>query len=43
MEAMKTIIHDQDLPRNLWDEAYITTVDVQNRIGHRAFGNKNPE
>ena len=28
MEAMKTMIHDQDLPMHLWEEAARTTVYV---------------
>ena len=31
MEAVKTMIHDQDLPMNLWDEKARTFVYVQNR------------
>jgi transposase InsO family protein len=30
MEAMKTMIHDQDLPMCLWAEAAMTIVYVQN-------------
>jgi hypothetical protein len=30
MEAVKTMIHDQDLPMHLWAEAARTTVYVQN-------------
>jgi hypothetical protein len=30
MEAVKTMIHDQDLPMCLWEEAAMTTVYVQN-------------
>ena len=43
MEAMKTMIHDQDLPMHLWDEATRTTVYVQNRLSHSALGFKTPE
>ena len=43
MEAMKAMIHDQDLPMYLWAEAARTTVYVQNRISHSALGNKTPE
>jgi hypothetical protein len=43
MEAVKAMIHDQDLPMHLWAEATKTTVYVQNRSPHRALGNKTPE
>jgi hypothetical protein len=43
MEAVKTMIHDQDLPMHLWAEATKTTVYVQNRLSHSALGFKTPE
>jgi hypothetical protein len=43
MEAVKTMIHDQDLPMCLWAEAAKTTVYVQNRLSHSALGFKTPE
>jgi transposase InsO family protein len=43
MEEMKTMIHDQDLPMNLWEEATITEVYVQNRLSHTALGFKTPK
>ena len=43
MEAVKTMIHGQDLPMHLWDVATRTTVYVQNRISHCALGFKPPE
>jgi transposase InsO family protein len=43
MEAVKTMIHDQDLPRHLWAEATRTTVYVQNRLSHSALGFKTPK
>jgi hypothetical protein len=43
MEAVKTMIHDQDLPMCLWAEATMTTVYVQNRLSHSALGFKTPE
>ena len=43
MEAVKTMIHDQDLSMHLWDEAARTTVFVQNRLSHSALGFKNLE
>ena len=43
MEAIKTMIHDQDLPMYLWAEAAKTIVYVQNRISHSTLGNKTPE
>jgi hypothetical protein len=52
MEVVKTMIHDQILPMDLWEEASKTTVYVQNRLSHSALGfntheemfsEKNPE
>jgi transposase InsO family protein len=43
MEAVKAMIHDQDLPMHLWVEAARTTVYVQNKISHSALGFKTPE
>ena len=43
MEAMKTMIQDQDLPMHLWPEAGRTYVYVQNRLSHIALGFKTPE
>jgi hypothetical protein len=43
MEAVKTMIHDQDLPMCLWVEAEKIAVYVQNRLSHSALGFKTPE
>jgi hypothetical protein len=43
MEAVKTMIHDQDLPMCLWAEATMTAVYVKNRLSHSALGFKTPE
>ena len=43
MEAVKAMIHDQDLPMHLWEEAAGTAVYVQNRSPHKAIGNKTLE
>jgi hypothetical protein len=43
MEVVKTMIHDQDLPMNLWEEVAKTTIYVQNRVSHSALGFKTPE
>jgi hypothetical protein len=43
MEAVKTMIHDQDLPMCLWAEATMAVVYVQNRLSHSALGFKTPE
>jgi hypothetical protein len=43
MEAVKTMIHDQDLPMCLWEEAAMATVYVKNRLSHSALGLKTPE
>lgn len=43
MEAVKSMIYDQDLPMHLWATKR-TAVYVQNRMPHRALGsNKTPE
>ena len=43
MEAVKTMIHDQDLPMYLWVEETRTTVYVHNRLSHNALGIKTPK
>ena len=43
MEVVKSMIHDQDLPMYLWEEAAITTLYVQNKISHNSLGNKTPK
>jgi transposase InsO family protein len=43
MEAVKTMIHDQDLPMHLWAETTRTTVYVQNILSHSALGFKTLE
>ena len=43
MEAVKAMIHDQDLPMYLWAEAAKTVVYVQNKLSHNALGNKTIE
>ena len=43
MEVAKAMLHDQDLPKNLWAEAARTTVYVQNHTPHKVLENKTPE
>jgi hypothetical protein len=43
MEAVKAMIHDQDLPMHLWEEATKTAVYVQNISPHKVLENKTPE
>ena len=43
MEAVKAMIHDQDLPMHLWEEAARTTVYVHNISPQRVLGNKTSE
>ena len=43
MEAVKAMIHDQDLPMHLWEEATRTFVFVHNHTPHRVLDNKTPE
>ena len=34
MEAVRAMLHDQDLPMHLWEEAAITSMYVSNRTPH---------
>ena len=43
MEAVKTMIYDQDLQMHVWEEATRTAVYIHNRISHSALGFKTPE
>ena len=43
MEAVKTMIHDQDLPTHIWVEAARSMVYVHNRLSHSALGFKTTE
>ena len=43
MEAGRAMLHDQDLPMHLWEEAVRTTVYVQNRTLHRVLEKKTPK
>ena len=43
MEAINTMIHDQDLPMHLWAEASRKVIYVKNRLSHGALGFKTPE
>ena len=43
LEAVKTMIHDQDLPMCLWVKAAMAVVYVQNRLSHSALGLKTLE
>jgi hypothetical protein len=43
MEAVKAMIHDQDLPMHLWAEAARNAVYVQKKSPHIVLENKTPE
>jgi transposase InsO family protein len=43
MEEVKAMIHDQDIPMHLWEEATKTAMYVQNRSPHKVLENKTPE
>ena len=43
MEAMNSMIHNQDLLMHLWDEAPRTTVYVQNILSHSSLRFKTSE
>ena len=40
MEAVKSLIHDQDITMHLWDEEAKTIVCVQKKLSHIVLGNK---
>lgn len=39
-ENVKTILHDQDLPKFMWGESTKTTIYIQNRCSHRSLDKK---
>ena len=43
MEAVRAMLHDQDLPMHLWAKAARTTVYVHNHTPHRVLENKTLE
>jgi hypothetical protein len=43
MEAVTTMILDQDIPMHLWEEVARTSVYVHNKLSHSALGFKTPE
>ena len=43
MEFARDMLHDQDLPMHIWEEAARTIVYVQNRTPHIVLQNKTPE
>jgi hypothetical protein len=43
IEETKVMIHDQSLPMNLWEEACMTTIYVQNRSPHHILNNITPK
>ena len=43
MEGVKTMIHDQDLPMNLWVEAARTSIYVHNILSHSVLAFKTTE
>ena len=43
MEVARAMLHDQDIPMHLWEEASRIVVYVQNRTPHRVLKNKTPE
>ena len=43
MEFVKYMIHDQDIPMYLWEEATKTTIYVHNIISHGTLGNNTAE
>ena len=40
IEVARAMLHDQDLPMHLWEEASRTTMYVQNHTPHRVLKNK---
>ena len=43
MDVARAMLHDQDLPMHLWEEAARIAVYVQNRTPHRVLENKTPK
>jgi hypothetical protein len=43
MEAVKAMIHDQELSMHPWEEASRTTIYVQNISPHHVLRNKTPD
>ena len=43
MEVAMEMLHDQDLPMHIWEEAAKTTVYVQTRTPHRVLEKNKPE
>jgi hypothetical protein len=43
MEAVNTMIHDQDILMHIWAKATRTTMYVQNKLSHSALGFKTPK
>lgn len=41
--AVRAMLHDQDLPLFLWEEACSTTIYLQNMGPHKKDGNRTPE
>ena len=37
------MLHDQDLPMHLWEEAARKTMYIENRTPHRVLDNKTPK
>ena len=42
-EAARAMLHDQDIPMHLWEEASRTVVYVQNHTPHIVLKKKTPE
>ena len=42
MEAMKAMLHDQDIPMHLWVDAIRIAMYVQNHTPHRVLDNNTP-
>ena len=43
MEAVRAMLHDQDLSMHIWAEIARTAVYVQNHTQHRVLENKTPK
>jgi len=42
MEVVNAMMHDQDLPMHLWEEARKATMYVHNKIPHKVLEKKTP-
>jgi len=42
-ECVRSMLHDQDLHKFSWGEAFVTTIYIQNQSPHRILNDMTPE